>query len=92
MTHTPTPWEYEHVPESDVFGIWQAHEKDPAYVGRTLSEANAAFIVRAANAHERFCTFINGLTHQNECRKRYKTHDDCNCGIDEIRAIARGEA
>lgn len=58
--HTPTPWKYGHV-GTDALWIGPDYNRTPvAHVdhdmeyARDNSRANAAFIVRAANSHDKF--------------------------------------
>ena len=64
VKHTPTPWHYTVGADSGTFPIWKSNEimhrlafiamvanADESYPYKT-TEANAAFIVKACNAHD----------------------------------------
>lgn len=61
MNHTPTPWKFTHHTNiggdqmariDDEKGIFLAGVSDMNLIDHSLRDANAAFIVRAVNAHE----------------------------------------
>ncbi|MBU6232508.1 hypothetical protein KGP36_07800 [Patescibacteria group bacterium] len=69
MNHTPTPWEVYKPMKGKYrgdFAVGTTHKKDPLFCylakGRDdIQAANAAFIVRACNAHEKFIETLKEL-------------------------------
>lgn len=76
MTHTPTPWkQYEKTPyeyaihggigtiaESVIAAVQFGLEADTSAQQRQSAQANAAFIVRACNAHEELVSILQKLS------------------------------
>lgn len=96
-THTPTPWNWD---SSKTIRLGTPLKYEVASLGlsREVAEANAAFIVRAVNAHEELVSFIRSLDFGNECgcpfTKSVMHDDDCHqIALEKRRdeAIAKAE-
>jgi hypothetical protein len=62
--HTPTPWEVDREAGDDSHVMIDS--QSDVYIGEIFIEANAAFIVRAVNAHEELLHVIKGMVHHLE--------------------------
>lgn len=79
--HTPTPW------TTDRFRTVLWVESGACWVARCLYPEDAAFIVRAVNAHDELVAALKGLLAANGGGVKLCGHDyDCICAVDGARA------
>lgn len=101
-TRTPTPWMTHK--ETEEGRSYIAPESGPAYVARSVDDANAAHIVQAVNAYPALVECVEALrlnwTHTDDsgrtfycnCPRFSRLSDDCSKDRDEDHATGCREA
>jgi len=94
MTHTPTPWDTERqwrLSGADYFHPIFVTGKNQV-VGEVKKEEDAAFIVKACNAHDRFEAFVNCVRLLVERKAEDTESIICNMALDLLNADNRDKA
>lgn len=87
-THTPTPWFFT---EENFEGLNSIREKEHGLrVAQARSEANAAFIVRAVNAHDALVSVIREMKDMIASKNTLSKWED-NWLAAAVAAIAKAE-